>query len=189
MPHYEVYEKTIELPNDVAAELEEDLMTYRLRISGPKGSLEKDFDKLGLSMELDGNKIKIYKKNATKRHKRVINTYASKIKNMITGVTKGWRYELGIFYKHYPMKVSISGNEIIVENYKGEKKPRRIPIIDGVEVKIDGNKIIVTSIDIEKAGTMAGLIEQKTRPTRNLWDIRKFWDGIYITKKKEVVDE
>lgn len=111
----------------------------------------------------------------------MVGTIRAHINNMIKGVTEGFTYKLKIRYAHFPMKVSVKGNEVIIENFLGEKHPRRARIMEGVTVKISGEDVIVTGIDKEKVGQTAANIEQATRIKGR--DPRVFQDGIYIVEK------
>ncbi|NPA86201.1 MAG: 50S ribosomal protein L6 [bacterium] len=186
MPHWPVYKKAVQLPEGVQAELDaSDPVVYRLTVRGPLGEVTKEFDKLGIIMRVEQNKIVLEKHNATRKHKRVINCYATKIKNMVTGVTKGWRYRLKIIFKHFPIEVRLEGNRLRIDNFMGERVPRYAEILPGVAVEIGEGEIIVKGIDLEAVGQTAANIEQATRPYGKK-DRRRFWDGIYIVEKKVV---
>jgi ribosomal protein L6P/L9E len=64
----------------------------------------------------------------------------------------------------------------------GAKTPIEVPIIPNTKVEVKGRDVIITSIDKEAAGTMAGRIENATRVGPE-FDPRKFQDGIYIVEK------
>jgi len=84
---------------------------------------------------------------------------------------------------HFPMAVSHdkAANELVVRNFLGEKKDRRIKLIQGVDVNVDGDSIELQGIDIEKTGQCAANIEKGTK-VRNK-DRRIFQDGIFIIEK------
>src|SRR3989344_1644060 len=69
-----------------------------------------------------------------------------------------------------------------IKNVLGEKIPRKVNLMPGAAVKVDGSTITVESPDIEKAGQVAADIEQATR--RPGFDRRIFQDGIYIIEKE-----
>ena len=79
------------------------------------------------------------------------------------------------------MNVSVSGDELIIKNFLGEKIPRKIKLKQGVEVKVDGNTITVSGPDKELVGQVSADIEQKSR--RPGFDKRIFQDGIYLIEK------
>ncbi|PIO00472.1 50S ribosomal protein L6 [archaeon CG10_big_fil_rev_8_21_14_0_10_43_11] len=120
-------------------------------------------------------------KKETRNHKKILKTFKSHAKNVIAGVQEPYTYTLKICSSHFPMDVSKQGNEIIVKNFLGERKPRKATVFEGVDVAIQGNIITVRSPDKEAAGQTAANIEQSTRLT--LHDRRRFQDGIYITVK------
>lgn len=104
------------------------------------------------------------------------------IKNMILGVTKGFRYWLRIVYSHFPISVKVEGDKILIENFIGEKSPRVARIVGNAKVKVQKNDIIVEGINLEEVSQTAANIEQATK-IRGL-DRRVFADGIYIYKKE-----
>ena len=100
---------------------------------------------------------------------------------MLSGVKDGHKYVLKICAGHFPMNISMSGNQLIVKNFLGEKFPRVLQIKQGVTVKVEGDKVNVDSPDKELAGTTASDIEGLTR--RPGFDTRIFQDGIYMIIK------
>src|SRR3989344_5372926 len=79
------------------------------------------------------------------------------------------------------LTVNQSGEELLIQNFLGEKKPRKAKLANNVSVKIQGDIITVESADIEKAGMVAARIEQAT--TVRGKDRRIFQDGIYLFEK------
>ncbi|MBS3064246.1 MAG: 50S ribosomal protein L6 [DPANN group archaeon] len=119
--------------------------------------------------------------NKSARSRILAGTYASHIKNMIAGVQKPYVYKLKIVGTHFPITVNQSGEELLIQNFLGEKKPRKAKLANNVSVKIQGDIITVESADIEKAGMVAARIEQAT--TVRGKDRRIFQDGIYLFEK------
>ena len=79
------------------------------------------------------------------------------------------------------MKASVKGPEFVIENFLGEKHPRRAKILGDTKVEVSGDQVILKGTDIEKVSQTAANIEQATRIRG--FDPRIFQDGIYITKK------
>lgn len=119
-------------------------------------------------------------------------TVCSHIENMIIGVTKGFMYKMRFCYAHFPINVTSvkDGSKDIVEirNFLGEKKVRRIELMEGVkyfrtpDVK---DQIEISGIDVSKVSLCCARISQSTT-VRNK-DIRKFLDGIYVSEKTNPV--
>lgn len=176
-------ERIVEIPEGVAVEIN----GFHVKVSGPLGTLEKDFTKPFIE-----NKIIIEKKDDTvvvkstnerRKIKAMVGTIAGHLENMFTGVTKGFEYKLKVIYTHFPINLEIKGKEILIKNFAGEKTPRTAKIVGNVEVKINGQEITVKGINREEVGQTAANLEQATKIRGR--DIRVFEDGIYIVSKGE----
>lgn len=176
---HELMIEEVEIPEKVQVTADNNAVT----VKGPKGENKREFISNKISINVDGKNVVLSAKNATKREKTMINTFKAHIKNMINGVISGYTYQLKICSGHFPMTVTVKGNEFQVKNFLGEKIPRTTKFPLGVTVKIDGDKVTVDGIDIEKCGQCAGSIELLTRITDK--DKRIFQDGIWITSKPQ----
>ena len=123
----------------------------------------------------------IVSKKATKTEKKMMNTIAAHIRNMIKGVQEKFEYKLKICFSHFPFTVKQEGNKIIVNNFLGEKINRTVEMPEGAEIDIAKDIITIKSINREIAGQAAANFEKITK-VRNK-DIRIFQDGIYILNK------
>lgn len=118
-----------------------------------------------------------------KREKALTGTIASHISNLIRGVTLGFTYTMRLVYAHFPVKVSVKGDQVLIENFLGERHPRRARIQHGVSVEVKGDTIRLTGMDVGAVSQTAASIEQATRIKNK--DPRVFQDGIYIVSKGE----
>ena len=115
-------------------------------------------------------------------------TICSHIENMIVGVTKGFKYKMRFCYAHFPINVSsvkgTVGDVVEIRNYLGEKKVRRVQLLEGVtyfrtaDVK---DQIEISGIDLTAVSLSCAQIQQSTMVKNK--DIRKFLDGIYVSEK------
>lgn len=167
----------VEIPEGVEVTVEGNLV----KVKGPKGELERELKYPGVKIFEEDGKVVVFKEFPRRKDIAIARTFKAHIANMIRGVTEGFQYRLKVLYSHFPMTVKVQGDEVIIENFLGEKNPRRAKILPGVTVKVMGQEIIVESIDKEKAGQTAANIEQATKI--NKWDRRVFQDGIYIVEK------
>uniref|UniRef100_A0A7C4S5R0 Large ribosomal subunit protein uL6 n=1 Tax=Geoglobus ahangari TaxID=113653 RepID=A0A7C4S5R0_9EURY len=175
-------ERFVEIPEDVSVEILGDHVNgYEIKVKGPKGENSRFLKFRGVQIEKTDGKIRIYTEEKKSNIRAMVGTYASHINNLIKGVKEGFEYRLKILYSHFPMKVRVEGREVVIENFLGEKHPRRAKIFGRAEVEIRGNEIIVRGIDKEECGQTAANIEQATKKRR--LDIRIFQDGIYIVEK------
>jgi large subunit ribosomal protein L9e len=107
---------------------------------------------------------------------------------MIIGVTKGFKYKMRFCYAHFPINVTSvkdNGRDVVeIRNFLGEKKVRRVPLLEGVSyVRTNDVKdqIEISGIDIAKVSLSCAQIRQSTTVKNK--DIRKFLDGIYVSEK------
>ncbi len=167
----------IELKDGVTANLEGTL----LKVKGPKGEVERDFAHPRINVAVEGSKIVLKSAKATKREKTILGSYNAHMKNMVKGVVEPFQYKVKICSGHFPMNVSMSGQELIVKNFLGEAVPRRTMMPEGTKVKVNGTEIEISSPNKELAGQAASRIENLCRITNR--DRRIFQDGLYITEK------
>jgi len=172
----ELYKK-IEIPEGVEAEID----GTRIKIKGPEGENVRKFSIGSLELVKEGNSISIGSKKSTKKEKKMMNTTAAHIKNMILGVQKKFEYELKAVFSHFPITIEVKGHEVIIKNFLGEKTPRKTSVPKGVEIEVNGNLIKIRSTDRELAGQAAANLETATRIMAR--DRRVFQDGIFMTKK------
>lgn len=172
------YSSEVNVPDNVKIEMKGTVIA----IQGPKGRIERDFGHMkGISIKLEGDKVVVEAYRANRRKKALVGTAAAHIRNMIIGVTKGYRYKLKVVYSHFPVTVEVKGNQVLIKNFLGEKAPRKALILEGVNVRVVDKDIIVEGIDIEKVGQTAANIELATK-VKDL-DRRVFMDGIYIYER------
>ncbi|MBU0471426.1 MAG: 50S ribosomal protein L6 [Nanoarchaeota archaeon] len=172
-----IVEERIEIPETCQITFD----NKKLFVKGEKGEVSRIMFNPSISIKVEANELIISSNNLSKKIKKIMNTFKAHIKNIIKGVGEGHVYKLRICSGHFPMSVAVKDNLFEVKNFIGEKVPRKVKLIDGVKVKIDGSEVLVESIDKEKAGQMAASIEQLTR--RPGFDLRIFQDGIYIIEK------
>lgn len=172
-----IVEEVLDIPKDINVYVEKDKIVFK------KGNntieIKKEWPTIIVEKKENKLIFRIY--FATRRDIRVFYTLVGKSKNAIEGLSKGFVYRLRAVYTHFPFKISVKGNKFVVENFLGEKAPRVLEIPQDVKVKVEGNDIIVEGYNIERAGNVAGLLEQLTKIREK--DLRKFQDGIYIIEK------
>jgi large subunit ribosomal protein L6 len=165
------------IPEDVTAETDH----LDLEVEGPNGSVSRRLWYPDVSVSVEDDTVVIESENDDAKTMSTLGTFESHVRNMFHGVTEGWEYELEVFYSHFPMQVEVEGDEVLIENFLGERAPRRTTIHGDTEVDVDGETVTVSGPDIEAVGQTAADIEQLTRVQDK--DVRVFQDGVYITGK------
>jgi large subunit ribosomal protein L6 len=169
--------KEVTIPEGVSVSFEGN----KLSIKGPKGELVRQFSSPYVKIELHNNKILIIAESKRRKVKALVGTWIAHIKNMIVGVTKGWMISLKAIYSHFPIRLTIEKENVLIHNFLGERKPRIAKILGDVKVDIKGPDITITGINKEYVGQTAANIEKATHITGR--DRRIFSDGVWITTK------
>lgn len=164
----------IPIPDDTKVSIED----YMVKISGPKGELQREFAYPGITITKTDSKVVVDTKFVGRTQGAMVGTFVSHIKNMIMGITKGFEYKLKVVYAHFPVQVKVEGSTFSIGNFLGERKPRKAKILPNVDIQIVKDEIFVRGIDKESVAQTAANIEQATRIKRR--DPRVFQDGIYV---------
>ncbi len=153
-----------------------------LTVKGQKGQISREFRFPGIAVKVDGGKVVVETAKDDKQTKATGGTYASHIKNMVTGVSEGYEYHMKIVYAHFPIQVKVEGKDkVSIGNFLGERKARSANIVGETKVSVQGDKVVLTGVNKEDLGQTAANIEQACKIRKR--DPRVFQDGIYITTK------
>ncbi|CAD2217923.1 large subunit ribosomal protein L9e [Angomonas deanei] len=181
-------ENSLIIPDDV----ELSVKNRNVTVTGPRGTLTKDLSHLQLDFRVEkkakrfvvirwfGNKINI----------ACINTALTTVRNMIVGVTKGYRFKIRCAYAHFPINVSVEGQVVEIRNFLGEKRIRRQVIPDSMKVKQTPSnevkdEIVIEGNDLCQVSREAAVMHQLCLVKNK--DIRKFLDGVFVQTKTNVV--
>ncbi|KAK4523718.1 hypothetical protein GAYE_SCF03G2348 [Galdieria yellowstonensis] len=174
----------VKIPQGVSVEVH----SRKVRVKGPRGVLVKDLSHVNMEMtkEKSGKRVRVTVWHGSRKDLACLNTVCTHIKNMITGVTKGYRYKMRLVYAHFPINVTVSdnGDYLEIRNFLGEKRTRRVYMLSGVVCSRSESvkdEIILIGNDIEQVAQSAANIHQSCLVKEK--DIRKFLDGIYVSEK------
>jgi large subunit ribosomal protein L6 len=171
-----MFEKTVEIPNGVNASMNGN----RLIVTGPKGQLERVFYNHIVKMEVKDGVLRISSSEDRRKSKAIAGTWVAVSEDMMIGVKSEWEAKLKAVYSHFPMKLGVDGQKFVIQNFLGEKAPRKAKIIPGTKVKVEKEIVTITGVNREKVGQTAGNIEIAAKITG--YDRRVFQDGIFITQ-------
>ena len=173
-------ESTIAIPGGVTVSFDGNVMK-------PRGELSRNFAHPGIDIAVGEGEVSVSCEYPRIKDKAMVGTYVAHINNMIKGVTVGFTYHLKIVFSHFPMKVTVKGDRVEINNYMGGHAPRYANIMKGCTVKVNGQDVTVEGNDIEACGQTAANLERAT--SRLGFDKRTFQDGIYIVQKSHKVKE
>ncbi len=157
-----------------------------MTVEGEKGTLVRDFSFVPISIEANGKTVRVWAEWPRKKEAALVGTIHSHIKNMISGVQKGFTYKLKIVFSHFPISVKVQGRTLFIENFTGERRERKVKLIGDVKVKIQSEDIIVEGVNLEDVSQTAANIEQATKVKSK--DPRVFLDGIYVFERNEGIE-
>jgi large subunit ribosomal protein L6 len=171
--------RIIQIPEGVAINLEGKKVT----VKGAKGTLERDFSFIPISISAEGNTVRVWAEWPRKKETALVGTIHSHIQNMISGVQKGFTYKIKIVFSHFPISVKVQGKTVLIENFTGERRARRTKIIGDVKVKVEAEDVVVQGLNLEDVSQTSANIEQGTKVKRK--DPRIFLDGLYVYERNE----
>jgi large subunit ribosomal protein L6 len=167
----------IEVPDKVQVAIDGD----RVTVKGPKGEVSRKLFDTNVDIVQRGGSVFVVINTNRAKHRALMGTFGAHLRNMMHGVTEGFQCEMKIVYAHFPIKASVKGDTFVIENFLGEKHPRKADILGKTKVAVKGDQVVVTGSDIEEVGQTAANIERATKIKG--FDPRIFQDGIYITEK------
>ena len=184
-------EQNIVIPKGVTVAIKSRVV----RVTGPRGVLTKSLKHIDVTFtKVSSSLIKVTVHNGDRKHVAALRTVKSLVDNMITGVTKGYKYKMRYVYAHFPINVNVvekDGSKFVeIRNFLGDKKVRLVPVREGVTIEFSTtqkDEIILSGNSVENVSQNAADIQQICR-VRNK-DIRKFLDGIYVSSKGVIEEE
>ena len=170
--------------------VEVEVKSRTVKVTGKKGTLTRDFKHINMDLyitdsEPDPETEETYKVIrldlwfAFRKQLACVRTVCSHIENMFKGVQQGFEYKMRFVYSHFPINVTTVGNVVEIRNFLGERRVRKIELLEGVNYTRSANvkdEIVLSGIDIAKVSICCAKIQQATN-IRNK-DLRKFLDGI-----------
>ncbi|WP_049969855.1 50S ribosomal protein L6 [Haladaptatus cibarius] len=167
----------IEIPDEVTADVDH----LDLTVDGPEGTVTRRLWYPDITVSVEDNAVVIESDSTDAKTKATMGTFESHARNMIHGVSEEWEYKMEVFYSHFPMQVRSEGDAVVIENFLGEKAPRKTNIHGDTTVEVSDEELSLRGPSIEDVGQTAADIEQLTRVSGK--DTRVFQDGVYITEK------
>ncbi len=175
------FKEELEIPEGVKVRLEGG---HHINVKGKKGNITKDFSHMrNIKASINNNKI-IFTTNFPKSGTlALVKTVASIINNLIIGVQNNYTYVSKICYSHFPcsVKVDKKNHTLLVENFLGERAPRKSSYSSEITVELKEDDVYFTGPDKEALGQAAANVKRACRIRKK--DPRVFQDGVYLYKK------
>ena len=128
-------------------------------VKGPKGTLERVLP-TEMEIKVEDGHVVVARPNDLKKMKSLHGLTRSLIHNMVVGVSEGYSKTLEVNGVGY--KAAKQGKKLVLS--LGYSHPVEMEDPDGIETKVEDNKIVVSGISKEKVGQFAAEIRDKRRP-------------------------
>ena len=146
----------VAIPAGVTVEIAEG---NKVTVKGPKGTLVRELPK-EMEIKMEDGHVVVTRPNDLKRMKSLHGLTRTLIHNMVVGVSEGYKKELEVNGVGY--KAAKAGKKLTLS--LGYSHPVEMEDPEGIETKVEGNKIIVSGISKEKVGQYAAEIREKRKP-------------------------
>ncbi|MFH1802592.1 MAG: 50S ribosomal protein L6 [archaeon] len=173
---HQILEK-VEIPEGISCQYVDGV----LKCTKDSKILERKIAIPGTEVKVEGKEVILECKKGNKNHFKSIMSAMAHIDNIFTGLQEPFVYKLESCNVHFPMTIKSEGDKVTINNFLGEKVPRYAKILPGVDVKIQGPQITVSSDSRDAAGQTAANLEKATKLRGR--DRRIFQDGIYLVEK------
>lgn len=147
--------KPIMIPNGVEIRVD----SGKVSVKGPLGELSRVFQD-GIDIKIDGSAVILSPTRNSGFLRALWGTYASHIKNMVEGVSKG--FEKKLILEGVGFKVQAEGENLVLN--LGFSHPVKVKIPEGIKVSVEKNIISVSGIDKEGVGEFSAKIRALKKP-------------------------
>lgn len=169
-----VGKQPISIPQGVDIKIED----RNVKIKGKRGELEAIIPK-GIGINVDDRKIILVVKGGLKENNAFWGLSRSLLNNMIIGVTDGFTKTLEIRGREY--RVNLKGKDLELD--LGYSHTIKVKPKEGIEFKVDENKIIISGIDKALVGEQAAEIRE-LRPAEVYKGKGIRYEGEYVIHKE-----
>ena len=144
----------IPVPKDVHVQLD----GSHVAVKGPKGQLERDIHPTMRVRQVEGQLL-VERPDDERIHRSLHGLTRTLVSNMVEGVSKGFTKTLEVIGVGY--KVATTGNTVSLA--VGFSHPVDFKLPEGIEAKVEGNKLTLSGIDKVLLGETAARI-RRVRP-------------------------
>ena len=131
----------------------------KVTVKGAKGTLVRELP-VEMEIKIEDGHVVVTRPNDLKKMKSLHGLTRTLIHNMVVGVSEGYEKVLEVNGVGY--RAQKQGKKLVLS--LGYSHPVEMEDPEGIETKVDGNKIIVSGISKEKVGQYAAEIREKRAP-------------------------
>lgn len=147
--------KPIDIPEKTEVTVEGNL----IKVKGPLGELQREFNKF-VNVEVKDNQVIVTPVNESLDARAFWGTFASHIDNMVKGVNE--EYKKALIIEGVGFKAAVQGDKIVLN--VGFSHPVELKIPEGVKCEVEKENIKISGIDKEKVGEFAATVRAQKKP-------------------------
>ena len=149
-----------------------------ISVKGPKGALRHELVP-GIEVHIEGDHVVVKLAENYQEYGNQHGLYRSIINNMVEGTSRGFERKLEMIGVGY--RAAVQGN--LLDLQIGYSHPTKLPIPEGVQVKVDKNTLIsISGADKQKVGQFAASV-RAIRPPEPYQGKGIRYEGEYVRKK------
>jgi len=145
----------IEIPTGTEVTISEGILT----VKGKGGELSKKLHE-DVTVKVEGTEVVVTPANETRQAQALWGTFASHVRNMVTGVNEPYTKKLSVEGVGY--KVALEGSKIVLN--VGFSHQVEVVIPEGVEVEVEKNVISIKGANKEVVGQFAANVRAVKKP-------------------------
>lgn len=145
----------VTIPNGVEVNVAGDVLT----VKGPKGTLTRSVPK-AVTITVEGGAATVSPNAKEENAAALWGTITAHLRNMVAGVTEGFKKELEIEGVGY--RAAAAGRELTLS--VGFSHPVKITAPEGIEITVEKNLITITGSDKDAVGQFAANIRKVKEP-------------------------
>ncbi len=147
-------------------------------VKGPKGTLTRELEQ-GIVLNIEPSQVLVSSEGEGSDARRFHGLYHALITNMIVGASTGFERRLEMVGVGY--RAAVQGN--LLDLQIGFSHPTKLPIPQGLQVKVDKNTlIIITGVDKQAVGQFAAQV-RAMRPPEPYQGKGIRYEGEYVRRK------
>lgn len=147
------------LPITIPDGVEVNFQDSKIEVKGPKGSLTV-YKHSKIEYTLEDNVIYLNRKDKSAEAKRQYGLRRTLLNNAVNGVKDG--FERGLELVGVGYKVSVENKQVTLN--VGYSFPKVYNLPDGIDARVEGNRLFISGIDKQQVGEVAAQIRKIRRP-------------------------
>ena len=135
----------------------------KVTTKGPKGTLELEFQANNVDVKVEGNEVRVTRKDESKVSKQLHGTTNSNINNMLIGVSEGFKRELEINGVGY--RFQVQGSKLIVT--AGYSHNVELVAPEGIKMEMPDKsqtELIISGYDKQAVSEFAANVRKIRKP-------------------------